>query len=51
MIFSENKNRLKRGLFNVVGTASKWLFGTLDADDEITINAQLKTMTKNSEKV
>lgn len=32
----KNNPRTKRGLINIVGTASKWLFATLDDDDRET---------------
>lgn len=41
-------NRQKRGLLNVVGKVDKWLFGTLDSDDETRYNNYFNTLTKKS---
>lgn len=43
--------RQKRGLFNAVGTVQKWLFGTLDANDEIKYENALKTLKDNQQKI
>ena len=40
-IISLNDHRVKRGLINAVGTVSKFLFGTMSADDADTINKQI----------
>lgn len=42
-------NRSKRGLLNVVGKVDKWLFGTLDSDDEFRYNNYFNTLSKNQE--
>lgn len=42
-------NRQKRGLLNVVGKVDKWLFGTLDSDDETRYNNYFNTLTKNQD--
>lgn len=39
--------RIKRGLINLGGKISKWLFGTLDADDGKRIDLILKHLDKN----
>lgn len=39
--------RHKRGLVNIVGTAQKWLFGTLDAEDGIKYDSYIKTLRYN----
>jgi len=36
--------KLKRGLINVIGSISKTLFGTMDAEDETLINEQLRLL-------
>lgn len=41
-------NRQKRGLINIMGSAFKYLFGTLDNNDRIQIHNQLESATKNS---
>lgn len=41
------KTRSKRGLINGIGTASKWLFGTLDDSDRETINKALTKLNEN----
>lgn len=43
--------RSKRGLINAVGKVSKWLFGTLDSDDEIKYNNAISTLEKNQNTV
>lgn len=43
--------RKKRGLFDGVGKLSKWLFGTLDADDEQFINNYIKRLDQNEIKL
>lgn len=45
------RSRVKRGLVNIVGTASKWLFGTLDADDEQYIHTYLDQLKLNQQKI
>ena len=47
-IFHKPK-RSKRGLLNVVGKVDKWLFGTLDSDDETRYNNYFESLTKNQE--
>jgi len=39
----------KRGLIDVIGTISKTLFGTMDADDERVINEQLDLLRNNQQ--
>lgn len=39
--------RKKRGLINIGGTVSKWLFGTLDHEDGERINSVLNHLSKN----
>nr|CAH7768152.1 unnamed protein product [Callosobruchus chinensis] len=43
-------SRQKRGLLNIIGTSSKFLFGTMDADDEQKINNAIYELqtTENS---
>lgn len=45
--FSFN-HRTKRGLINGIGKVSKWLFGTLDSDDEQNIYSYLETLKSNN---
>lgn len=40
-------NRAKRGLINIVGTAHKWLFGTMDDSDRQQITDQMKILEEN----
>lgn len=40
--------RSKRGLLNIVGSAQKWLFGTMDNDDRTDILNHLDIITTNS---
>lgn len=40
---------LKRGLINAIGTISKTLFGTMDAEDEKTIYEQLEIINNNED--
>jgi len=39
----------KRGLIDAIGTVSKMLFGTMDADDEKIINEQLNLLANNQQ--
>lgn len=39
--------RHKRALINIIGTAEKWLFGTLDAEDGIKYDSYIKTLQDN----
>lgn len=41
--------RVKRGFFDGVGKLSKWLFGTLDADDEKRYDQAIDLLEKNQE--
>lgn len=41
------QNRKQRALFNAIGTFSKSLFGTLDEDDAVLYNEQIKNLTLN----
>ncbi|KAL3266176.1 hypothetical protein HHI36_010360 [Cryptolaemus montrouzieri] len=43
--------RVKRGLINAIGKAQKWLFGTLDADDEKRIKKYMETLNSNDNKI
>lgn len=49
-IFSLNE-RIKRGLFNFVGSANKFLFGTLDADDGEKIYKRIESLEKSNNKI
>lgn len=40
-------SRFKRGLANFIGTAQKWLFGTMDEEDRQDIANHLKTVEEN----
>lgn len=44
----QNKQRKKRGLINAVGSANKWLFGTMDNNDREEIMEQLKIIEENN---
>lgn len=44
-------NKEKRGLINPIGTISKWLFGTLDSNDEQKYDRQIKTLQENQNKL
>lgn len=41
------KTRHKRGLINIIGTAQKWLFGTMDDNDRQEIIEHLNTIEEN----
>lgn len=41
-------HRKKRGLINLVGTVSKWLFGTMDNDDKLEIEQHLNIIDANN---
>lgn len=41
------QERSKRGLINVIGKASKWLFGTLDSEDEERYNEAINKLQNN----
>lgn len=43
--------RPKRGLINAIGTASKWLFGTLDDSDRKAINRAISRLNKNNDHI
>lgn len=43
--------RIKRGLFNIVGKANKWLFGTLDADDGKKYDKTIKSLENNQRNI
>lgn len=43
------KSKNKRGLINVVGKINKWLFGSLDSDDEENFNKYFNTLFKNQQ--
>lgn len=43
--------RIKRGLFNIVGKANKWLFGTLDADDGKKYDKAIKSLEHNQRNI
>lgn len=40
--------RFKRGLINIVGSASKWLFGTMDEEDRQKIEEKLNILELNN---
>lgn len=40
-------SRQERGLINAVGKVNKWLFGSLDSDDEVRFNKYLSTLSNN----
>lgn len=42
------ERRSKRGLFNAVGMASKWIFGTMDDQDRVKIEQSLQDLSSNS---
>lgn len=42
-------NRQKRGLINVVGSAQKWLFGTMDEKDRLDIEDHFKILDINNQ--
>lgn len=44
-------NRQKRGLFNKIGSAYKYLFGTLDDNDRVEIQKHLEALGTNSVKL
>lgn len=46
-----NPKRLKRGLLNIVGSAQKWLFGTLDNDDLELINDKFNKLRNNQQRI
>lgn len=41
------KRREKRALINAVGVASKWLFGTMDEDDQINYDRKISELQSN----
>lgn len=41
--------RSKRGLANFIGSAQKWLFGTMDDEDRQTIAEHLRTLEENTD--
>jgi hypothetical protein len=43
--------RIKRGIFNFIGEISKILFGTLDNEDAVYYNEQIKQSEENSEDI
>lgn len=43
--------RFKRGLINIVGSASKWLFGTMDEEDRQKIEEKLKILEFNNHNI
>ena len=48
--FTDN-HRVKRGLLNIIGKTQKWLFGTLDSDDEQYIKSYLDSLQSNENKL
>lgn len=44
-------NRIKRGLIDGVGKVSKWLFGTLDSEDESRYNQAIEILDKNQKNI
>lgn len=49
-LFHKSK-RSKRGLINAVGKVNKWLFGTLDSDDEEKFNKYFDNLLQNQQNV
>lgn len=45
------KTRQKRGLINIVGKASKWLFGTLDSSDQEKYDSEIQFLKNHLHKV
>lgn len=43
--------RNKRGLINVVGKASKWLFGTMDSEDANNLNKAIQILSSNQNSI
>lgn len=43
----QDQKRNKRGLLNFVGTAQKWLYGTLDAEDGARYDSYIQTLNNN----
>lgn len=44
-------HRHKRGLFNFLGTAHKWIYGTMDDEDRKEIEGHLETIDINNHKI
>jgi len=44
-------HRAKRGLINVGGSIMKWLYGTMDDEDRINVEAHLKIIDENNHNV
>lgn len=44
-------HRHRRGLFNGIGTLTKWLFGTMDANDRTNIEKYLSTINMNNHNI
>lgn len=42
------QNRQKRGLFDIIGSSFKFLFGTLDENDRVKINEKIDLIAENS---
>jgi len=42
------QNRQKRGLFDIIGSSFKFLFGTLDENDRVQINKKIDIIAENS---
>lgn len=51
LILYRHKIRNKRGLINIVGKVNKWLFGTMDSDDEERYDSYLKTINQNQQNI
>ena len=43
------KNRNKRGLINIIGSAANFMFGTLDQEDKENLENQIKNLDNNSD--
>lgn len=43
--------RVRRGLINIIGSAEKWLFGTMDEEDRIKIEEHLRILDSNSNNI
>lgn len=49
IIQPKGPHRARRGLANIIGSAQKWLFGTMDDEDRQTITEHLKTLEENTD--
>lgn len=44
-------HRQKRGLFNIIGKGSKWLFGTMDEEDNRFITEHIEMLEQNNSRI